>query len=190
MTTKRVIVKKDISAQVIKALKDLGQKAVLVGIPASNGARSDGPLNNATIGYLMERGMPEQNVPARPFLVPGVHKSQRAWIEELLKAATVAAGGDARRADQYLNAAGNIAASAVKVEIGSNIPPPLAPSTIRGRKYARGTKSRRTNEQRYLALVKGGMDPGAAQSATGLLPLINTGSLRNSITYVLRRKGR
>jgi hypothetical protein len=62
---------------------------------------------------------------------------------------------------------------------------------IDGRKYARGTKSRRESEEAYLGLIAKGMDPGAAQADAGIVSLINTGQLRNSITSVVRntRKG-
>jgi hypothetical protein len=75
----------------------------------------------------------------------------------------------------------------VKAKTSSNIPPPLKPSTIRGRKYLRGTQSRRAGETKYSALVKGGMAPAAAQRAAGIVSLVNTGQLRNAVTYVVRK---
>jgi len=132
--------------------------------------------------------MPANNVPARPFLIPGVEAARSPALEELKKAGTAALDGDARKAEAHMERAGMLAADAVKRTINSNIPPPLKPSTIRGRKYQRGTKSRRDSENRYLDMVKGGMSPKAAQAETGIVALINTGQLRNSITSVVRDK--
>jgi hypothetical protein len=187
---KRLTVKTDNSERVLRALKELSGKEVLVGFPQSTAARDDGPINNAAIAYVMENGSPEHNVPARPFLVPGVRRVLPQALAQVGKAVVALVDGNRGKADEALNAAGIIAMNSARREIGSNIPPPLKPSTIRGRKYARGTKSRRDSENKYLALVKGGMTPSSAQSATGIIALINTGQLRNALTYVVRKHKR
>jgi hypothetical protein len=46
----------------------------------------------------------------------------------------------------------------------------------------------RANEKEYLKQVDAGIDPGTAQSAAGIVALVNTGSLRNSVTHVIREK--
>jgi hypothetical protein len=46
----------------------------------------------------------------------------------------------------------------------------------------------RASEIRYLDLVANGMSAADAQGATGIRPLINTGQLRNAITYAIREK--
>lgn len=71
--------------------------------------------------------------------------------------------------------------------INSNIPPPLKPRTIRDRRKSRGTKTRRPNEDLYLSLIAQGVEPGVAQDQAGIISLINTGQLRNSITYVVKK---
>jgi hypothetical protein len=180
-------VKVDNTESVVRALRELGGQEVLVGIPESSASRQGDPISNAVIGYIMETGSPAQNVPARPWLVPGVSKVLRTALEHVVNAAGALVDGNRAKADAELNAAGIVAMNGARTEISSNIPPPLAPSTIRGRKYARGTKSRRPEEDRYHALVKGGMPPGEAQNAAGIVSLISTAQLRNSITYVIRR---
>lgn len=188
MPSRLTIVRDDV-AKVVADINELVAHRVLVGIPESSSARSaEGPINNATIGYLMETGMPAQNVPARPSLVPGVRAIQGQAIAKLRAAADNALGG--RPYMEQLNQAGIIGMNSVRNLINSNIPPPLAPSTIRGRKYARGTASRRPGETRYLNLVRGGMAPGPAQAAAGIIALVNTGQFRNSVTYVVRRLGK
>jgi len=185
----QLVMKKDVVAKLTRDLKALAKKQVLVGIPSANAARDDGgPLNNATIGYLMETGMPGSNVPARPFLVPGVQNSMREWSAYGRAAVKATLDGDDAKADQLLRRAGIVAETAVKKEITNNIPPPLAPSTIRGRKYARGTQSRRAGERDYLDFVAKGISATVAQSQAGIIALINTGELLHSITSVLRTK--
>jgi len=109
-------------------------------------------------------------------------------MPHLRGAATAALDGNPQKSDGELTAAGIVAESGVKRKIGSNIPPPLKPSSIRSRKYARQTQSRRANEERYLEQVRSGVDPATAQSAAGIVSLLNTGQLRNAVTSVVRTK--
>ena len=183
---KSVTVVKDDVAKVFKAIQDLVGKQVLVGIPdTGQNHRDEGQLNNAMIGYLMETGSPASNVPARPFLVPGVEKAKTPALRQLKGAADAALAGDQAKVLQGLNRAGIAASNEVKHTINSNIPPPLAPSTIKNRHRGRETKQRES-EQVYADLVAKGVDPGAAQNEVGIVALVNTGQLRNSITYVVR----
>lgn len=183
-----ITVTKDRMAEVLKSIQGLVSKRVLIGIPSNTAERKDdAPMNNAQIGYVMETGSPANNVPARPFLVPGTEKALPACVKTLKAGAQKALDGNEDAASRALDRAGIIASSSVRNTIGSNIPPPLAPSTIRGRKYARGTASRRTDETEYLDMVKKGLSPGTAQQISGIVALVNTGQLRNSITYVVRK---
>lgn len=188
----RVTITKDKVNAVVGAITKLVGKQVVVGIPEANASRQDDETNshptNAMIGYVMETGSPARNVPARPWLVPGTRESQRDWMPHLRGAAGAALDGNTQKSDQELAAAGVVAESGVKRKIGSNIPPPLKPSTIRARKYARQTQSRRPNEEQYLQQVRSGIDPGTAQAAAGIVSLVNTGQLRNSVTSVVRTK--
>jgi hypothetical protein len=173
---------------IIDAINKLTKKDVLVGIPDSAPERTDTPITNAQIGYVMETGSPAHNVPARPFLVPGVADVQGQCADRLGKAADAALGGNQAGAESQMTAAGLIAESSVKKKIGSNIPPALSPETIRNRHKIRQTRSMRADEKAYLKAVDSGTDPAQAQTEAGIIPLINTGSLRNSITHVVRDK--
>lgn len=70
MDTKVTI--RDRSKALNDILRALNAQGVMVGIPAETAGRDDGPINNAAIGYILETGAPERNLPARPFLRPGV----------------------------------------------------------------------------------------------------------------------
>ena len=186
--TKAVTVVKDNTAKIFKAIEALVGKQVLVGIPDSGqNNRDEGPVNNATIGYVMEFGSPLHNVPPRPFLIPGVQKARAPALVQLRQAADAALAGDTAKMLQGLNRAGIVASNEVKLTINSNIPPPLKPDTIRNRHRGRDTKMRES-EQVYLGLVAKGVAPGAAQGEVGIVALVNTGQMRNSITYVVRDK--
>lgn len=173
---------------IIDAINKLTKKDVLVGIPDSAPERTDTPITNAQIGYVMETGSPAHNVPARPFLVPGVADVQDQCADRLGKAADAALSGNQSGAERQMTAAGLIAESSVKKKIGSNIPPALSPETIRNRHRSRQTQSMRADEKAYLKAVDSGTDPAQAQTEAGIIPLINTGALRNSITHVVRDK--
>jgi hypothetical protein len=155
-----VTITKDQTAVVLKRVRDLTAKRVLVGITAAENMRDDGsPIGNAAIGYIQEHGDPEHNLPARPFLVPGVMAVQDKSIARLRKAGEAALlGGDPV---SQMTAAGLEAETSVKLLITDIIPPPLAPRTLAERKAA---------------------------GFQGETPLIRTGALRNSITHVIEDK--
>lgn len=185
----RVTVTKDTVTAVLGAITTLVGKQVLIGVPESTTERPDDePVNNATLAYIHEFGSPAANIPARPFLIPGVQKVEEAAVAQLEKAVFASLTGDPKGADQKLNAAGIVGMNGARDEISTGNFEPLSPATVYGRSYARKTGTTRPEEIRYLELVRGGMSPAAAQAETGIRPLINTGELRNSLTYVVRKK--
>lgn len=180
------MVKDDVAA-VLAAINHLVGQEVLVGIPASEAER-DGSLSNAQLGYIHEYGSPSANIPARPFLEPGVSDQAPSIGNHLEKAARAAMKGDAGRVDAELGAAGMVAQAGARHRITSGEFEPLSPETIRRRRLNRKTKSIRPEERKYLQMIADGKSPAEAQSEAGIRPLINTGQLRNSLTYVVRKK--
>jgi phage gpG-like protein len=155
-------VTKDKTSVVLGAIEKIAQRLVLVGIPSETTERKDGePINNATIGYIQENGAPAMNIPPRPFLVPGVADQSDRITEQLKKASQAQLDGNDARATQALNRAGLIGQSGARSKIQSGPFVPLKPSTLAARR-------RRGRE--------------------GTKPLIDTGQLRNSLTYVIRDK--
>lgn len=155
-------VQKDISKALISDIKKLTKTDVLVGIPATGGTRQDDGANNALIGYVMETGDPERNIPARPFLVPGVDAASDEIGKRLTKAADAALDGRQEAINSQLNAAGLLAQSSVKSAITNGEFAPLSGRTLAARK---------------------------ARGRSGDKPLIDTGQLRRSVTYIVRKKG-
>jgi len=177
---KGLTVTKDILADVVRSINNLVKKDVLVGIPDTTTERDDGePVNNATLGYIHENGSPAKNIPARPFLVPGVEDAQERIEQRLNKAAKAALGNQRRKSDDELEAAGMIARDSVKRKINSGEFEPLAEATLRAR-AAKGRKG----AQAELASRAAGNAPNNDNAR----PLIDTGQLRNSINYVVRNK--
>jgi|Laugrefa1bdmlbdn_1035148.scaffolds.fasta_scaffold01471_8 hypothetical protein len=154
-----VTVTKDDLKNLLRNIQAMGRKSVLIGIPESKNNRKENEASNAMIGFLNENGSPARNIPARPFLVPGVKKASDK-ASEALKSYASDALNNPKAIDQGLNAAGLIAQASVKNQIVSQDGfAPLSPATLaqRARMGAKGTKA-----------------------------LIRTGQLLNSITYVVR----
>lgn len=151
-------------AKVLASIQELAGKQVMVGIPASKAEREEGdtePINNAQLGYIHEYGAPASNIPARPFLIPGVAHAQESINNHLQKAAKAAMNGDDEKVDVELNATGLIAQAGARNEINSGAFEALSASTLAARRK---------------------------RGRTGDKPLIDTGQLRNAITYVIRKK--
>ena len=144
---------------VVKAVDLATRSQVLVGVPSTTAGNRDGPINNAALAYIHDNGSPEANIPARPFMHPGIDDITPEIKERVKNIGKAAIKGRADAVDKGLNALGMVAASSIKNRINSNTPPPLAESTLAKRR-ARGVT--RTNT------------------------LVDTGPMRNSITYVIR----
>jgi hypothetical protein len=167
--------------KVVAAIDYMTTQKVMVGIPDTAAGRNDGsPISNAVIGYVMETGEPGHNVPARPFLVPGVESIQKEIVADLLIAGRLALDGDKPAVQRKLQALGVKAQNAVRSKISSNIPPPLAESTVKARlrRTRKGTAMLKSLQQQTMNLVYWGKN--------NLTTLINTGQLRQSITFVIR----
>lgn len=188
-------IKSDKLKSVLESLNDLVSKKVLVGFPESAEMRTDddgAPINNATLAYIHEHGSPAANIPARPFLVPGVEDATPKTTGELKKAAQSALDRKPGAADSSLNKAGMIAVMSVKAKLNEGDFAPLKPSTIANRKRSRNTKSMRASEKEYRELIAAGaeaagMSQAEIQAAAGIKPLVNTAQMRNAVNYVIRK---
>lgn len=167
----KITTTKDKSAEIIAQVRALTKKEVLIGVPNEKAPRTPDeeeaqkgePINNATIGYINETGSPAANIPARPHLAPGIEKERDRIARILTNGAKNAISGKEDAADIALEKVGIVAESSVKNVITAVIPPPLAERTLKERE---------------------------ARGRTGQTPLIDTGQYRNSITHVIRDKGK
>lgn len=182
------IIVKDRVKTVTDSLRALTKQQVLVGIPAAKTDRTEaGPITNAALGYIHETGAPGANIPARPWLIPGVRKSTSATLPHLRGACNAALDGEPEKAQHELVRAGIIAEGFARNEIVTGNFVPLKPATVAARRYSRGTQSRREGEEQYLALIRAGVTPAAAQTAANIHPLINTAQMLKSVTSVVRK---
>jgi hypothetical protein len=189
MTLKPGVFKKaDNVKKFLQGIEMLTETSVMVGVPADKDARKSGEINNAALAYIHDKGAPEANIPARPFMQPGILAVKGLIQKEMLNASKAALKG-AKSVESYLNRIGIIATRSIKDQITKGIPPPLAESTIRGRIARVKGKKRRQKIDDALAAGTPTSRQGGAEGI--FTPLVVTGALRNSITYVLRklRKG-
>lgn len=117
-------------------------------------------MNNATLAYIHDNGSPAANIPARPFMRPGIESVKGRIATSLEKGALAVMHNESNGVEKALHIAGLTAQSAIRSKINQGIEPALAESTLAARR-ARGRQ--------------------------GTKPLIDTGQLRNSINYVVRK---
>lgn len=175
-----VIVTEDKVPALIKAIQSLTNKRVMVGIPAEHAERPDSEVTNALIGYVLETGAPERNLPARPFLVPGVRNCTEDAMARMKQAGVSALMGNMSDVNNQLNAVGLMAAASVKDKMDTGPFVPLANATLEAR--VRRNDGAQVGAAEELASRKAGNPPGTDLAQ----PLIDTGNLQNSITYVIR----
>lgn len=156
---------KDNWPALMKAIEDLARREVLVGVPQveapREGDEEHGPMNNATLAYIHDNGSPKANIPARPFMAPGVEKVQDYVTARLEAAGRAALDGELGTAEVELEKAGMKTQASIRNTINDGVQPELAASTLAARRQ---------------------------RGRTGTVPLIDTGQLRNSIQYVVRKK--
>ena len=155
-------------AALTKHVEDLTQKSVFVGIPAKKTEREwDGsgsiPLTNAEIAAIHENGSPKRNIPARPFLGPGIRLAADRIDIRMRAAADAMMDNRPAEADRQLQAMGQEARDSAKNVIRRGLQPELAARVLHARKTRK--KAPRTGEK----------------------PLYDTGQLVNSISYVIRK---
>lgn len=149
-----------------KALDRMKRTAIYVGIPADGDGdkRDDAPITNSELGYIHEYGSPAANIPARPFLKPGVQSAERTLKQRMRKAAEAAMSDDEDGFSDQMEKASLEAATAVQEYMRDGEFVELADSTVR---------------ERIRKIKKVG------STDMTIKPLIDTGSLRQAIKGVV-----
>jgi hypothetical protein len=146
-------------------LLSLNREQLLIGVPSDENSREEdtGGIGNAELAYIHENGSAAANIPARPVLIPGVQKVSEQCANIIAQGAADAIDQGLSALTKAYNKAGLIAQSSVRRTLtqGEGFEP-LSDSTLdaRDRRGFKGTK-----------------------------PLLVTGQLRNSYTYVVRKRG-
>lgn len=172
----------DASAAFMQALEKMQAKEVLAGFPQEEPGREDAegnpvPITNAALGYIHNFGSPEQNIPARPFMVEGIEAKRVPIVDGMFAAGKAALDGNSQLVDQALNAVGLIAKTGIQGKINDGPFEPLAESTLKAR-------ARRGREGAQEELDR--RDAGEAPGVELARPLVDTGQLRNAVEYVIR----
>ena len=163
----------------VRQLEAIANTAVYVGIPGESSQRISGDAKNVRtadeptnvdLGYIHEYGTNtgiggHVPIPPRPFLHPGVSKAT-AHCVELLKIG-VAESLEKRSPAPVL---------ATLDEAGLH-----AVSVVRGMFDTQGDAS-------WPQLAKGTLYKRRQRGRSGTRPLLDTGQLRNSITYIIKSK--
>ncbi len=168
--------------QIQQRIRTLADLQILVGVPSDQTNRDDDEgLTNAALAYIHDNGSPDENIPPRPFMRPGIESVQPQIRRRMAKMARSVTSTSADSMAAQATAVGLIAKLGIQNKINEGIPPPLADSTLRQR-AAKGRKG----AQEELKARREGEAPGVTLAK----PLIDTAQLRNSINYVIRsRKG-
>lgn len=169
------------------AIQRLATLEVLVGFPEDSTDRQadeddDSGITNAALAYIHDTGMPEQNIPARPFMHPGIMSVRGPIADGLMRAAkSVLKKGGPVGVEVHLNRVGTIAELGIKKMINSGVPPPLSEHTLRDR-ARRGRKG----AKQELANRAAGLSPSTALAK----PLVDTAQMRNAVKYVVTTRNR
>lgn len=166
-------------------LKLLAAREVLVGFPEDTTERTTDPdepkgLTNASLGYIHDNGAPDANIPARPFMRPGMEEAIPQATATLAKIAKrVLAKSGKASVEQGFTELGLKVQFALRRKINEGVPPPLSEYTLRER-----ARKGRKGAQKELDLRAQGVSP----STQFAKPLIDTGQLRNAINFVVRKR--
>jgi phage gpG-like protein len=192
----------DNAPELIARVDELTQSDVLVGVPSDKAGRKKGPITNAALAYIHEHGSPARNIPARPFLFPGVRKIRAQAVTLMREAAITVLKGEGGKGavNSVLQRVGMLARNSVVSYITDPDVPfaPLKPATIRARLRRTAAGRRKLQE-----IMEGGKELGMSSAdiltkyaranwdtggeGMNAKPLIDTGQLRASITYVIRK---
>ena len=149
--------------KVAKAMNFMMENEVYVGISDETTTREKGePVTNAELLYIHTNGSPVNNIPARPVIEPAIKDDKERLSKMMESAFLTAEKGDTEGALRKLKLAGMRAQNVCRAWFVNpkNGWPPNSPE-VAARKRAKGS----TNPK----------------------PLIDTGELRKSITYFVRR---
>lgn len=157
-----------------RSLRELLKRSVLVGVTedTSNVGVQNGAINNAAKAYLNDNGAPEVNIPQREFMRPGIERASDELSGIFADAVRAQLAGNAVGVDAALNQAGARGQAAIVNEIDTG---PLEPG---GRQLSPVTLALRKEGRARIG------DPNRTPFA-GEEPLVETGALVQSITYVV-----
>ena len=168
----RMMEKNERFLKYLKSVLDIG---IYVGIPEQNAPRSKGEMNNATLLYIHTHGSPKRNLPPRPLLEPALKANDEKIANDLALVSKYLLDGNHVQAMRAMVATGQDAVNIIRgwfTDPQNNWADVKRATQLRKINKLRGKKKKEA-----LASFEAGEPVGT--------PLIDTGELRKSITYVL-----
>src|SRR3569623_347400 len=111
----KLVLRRDNMRSILDTVGLLTRTEVLVGFPEDCTARRDPQEpSNAMFAYIHYFGSPANNIPARPFMYPGIHAIQEHAVTLLSRAAVEAMRGHPERVMQIMNSLGLLAQASVR----------------------------------------------------------------------------
>lgn len=161
----RFEVKKHLSAmereqKIIERIKELKKKEILVGIPEDTADRREGEINNPSLLYLHTHGSPLRNLPARPVIEAALEDSETQEVisADLKLVAEAIMEEDFTKAERLMKLTGMDAVNKIKEWF--------------------------ENPRNNWPPLK----PATIKAKGSDAILVDTGQMRNSITYVISEK--
>lgn len=144
--------------QVRNSLDAIMKMEVLVGVPQARTTRAHDKINNAQLLYIHTHGSPLRHLPARPVIEPAIEADGNKQVisGELKQAVKAQLEGEPQQAKQFMRRAGTAGSNAAKAWF-TDARNNWAPNT-----------------------------PFTIRRKRSDRPLIDTGALRKSITWVMR----
>lgn len=170
-----------------ESLRAMTEQSVLAGFPADEAPREDEdgnptPITNAAIAYVQNTGMPELNIPPRPFMIPGIEDVQDQIVRGMEETGLAAFDHDTQGVEAGLNAVGMIAKNGIQMKIRDGPFEPLKKSTLRGRARMGGEIGKAAVFELDSRAEGNRADPDNVR------PLNATGQMRNAVNYVIRKE--
>jgi hypothetical protein len=143
--------------KLIETIKKLKRKEILVGIPEENAERKEGEMNNPTLLYIHTHGSPLMNIPSRPVIEAALDdkENQIAIAVDLKLIAEAIMDEEFSKAESLMKTTGN---------------------DVMNRVHA------------WFENPKNGwppLKPATIKAKGSNAILIDTGQMRNAITYVI-----
>jgi hypothetical protein len=164
--------------QMMKDVLELTKMQVLVGVPEEKDPRETGEdVGNAALAYIHDKGSPLAGIPARPFMDPGIKNAQEIINAEFMKLARKQLEDkDEDTIKKGFTRIGLIAQNSIKKIFNTSEGfAPLKRATLLGRLRKRKAAKKWTDERREEVMIS-------------LKPLVDTGNLRNAISFVVEEK--
>lgn len=169
-------------ADFVKAvIGDLQNAKVYVGIPEAETSRDGEPITNAALMFIHTNGSEVMGIPKRPVIEPALEADKERLAATLGQAADAALDGDKLGYERYMKIAGQQGSNDAKLWFTDprNGWPRNKEATIR-------RKLRKLRGKKFKAAISILNAAGETGDVSEIdTPLIDTGELRRSITWVV-----